>query len=109
MFMPTVTIEALPSGEKTKFEINEIKLMIANINGVAYAVQRICSHADADLSEGTLEGCVIECPLHGGMFDVRDGKVLSLPATQPLKTYPTKIENGMIFVDIPEIEVAESV
>ncbi|MCX6733650.1 MAG: non-heme iron oxygenase ferredoxin subunit [Candidatus Peregrinibacteria bacterium] len=106
MFMPTVSIENLKSGEKTKFEINGIKLMIANINDAAYAVQRYCSHAESDLTEGNLEGCVIECALHGAMFDVRDGKVLSLPATQPLKTYPTKIENGMILVDIPE--VAES-
>ncbi len=103
MFTPTISIEELTLGKKIKFEINGVKIMIANINGEAYAVQRSCSHAESDLTEGSLEGCVIECARHGAMFDVRDGKVLSLPATQPLKTYPTKIENGMVFVDIPEV------
>ena len=102
MFTPTVSIEELKPGEKMKFEINGLKLMIVNINGEAYATARSCSHAESDLTEGSLEGCVIECAHHGAMFDVRDGKVLSLPATQPLTIYPTKIENGMILVDIPE-------
>lgn len=102
MFTPTISIENLKPGEKTKYEINGTKLMIANINGEAYAVQLSCSHEKSDLTEGNLEGCVIECARHGAMFDIRDGKVLSLPATQPLKTYPTKIENGMILVDIPQ-------
>ena len=102
MFTPTLPIEQLESGKKTKFEINGIKLMIANVGGNVYATQRMCSHAESDLVEGNLEGCVIECAMHGAMFDITDGKVLSLPATSPLKTYPAKIENGMIMVDVPE-------
>lgn len=108
MFTPTIGIEQLEEGQKKPFEINGIKILMANINGVPYAVQRICSHAESDLAEGNLEGCVIECPLHGAMFDMRDGKVLSLPATQPLKSFPAKIENGIIMVDVPELEKEET-
>lgn len=99
MFTPTIAIETLKPGEKTGYELNGTKLMIANVGGNVYAVQKSCTHAETDLTEGNLEGCIIECPLHGAMFDITDGKVVSLPATAPLKTYPVKIENGMILID----------
>lgn len=104
MFTPTFPIEDLPSGSKKCATINGIELMIVNVNGNVYATQKSCTHAQTDLSEGNLEGCIIECPLHGAMFDVTDGRVMSLPAITPLKTYPAKIENGVIMVDIPEPE-----
>ncbi len=106
MFTPTFPIEDLASGSKKCTIINGIDLMIVNVNGNVYATQKSCSHAQTDLSEGNLEGCIIECPLHGAMFDVTDGRVLSLPAINPLKTYPAKIENGVIMVDVPEPESA---
>lgn len=99
MFTSTIPIEQLEPGKKTAFELNGTELMIANVGGSVYAMQRSCTHAETDLCEGNLEGCIIECPLHGAMFDITDGKVVSLPATAPLKTYPAKIENGMILVD----------
>jgi len=75
--------------------------MIANVNGNIYATQKTCTHDNEDLTQGHLEGSIIECP-NGSMFDMVDGRVLSLPAVSPLKTYPAKIENGMVMVDIPE-------
>jgi 3-phenylpropionate/trans-cinnamate dioxygenase ferredoxin subunit/naphthalene 1,2-dioxygenase system ferredoxin subunit len=99
MFNATVPIETLKPGEKIGYELNGTKLLIANVNGNIYAVEQSCTHEETNLAEGNLEGCIIECPLHGAMFDITDGKVVSLPATVPLKTYPAKIENGMIFID----------
>lgn len=108
MFSPTISIEQLTPGNKTAFTINDINLMIANVNGTIYATQKNCTHADEDLTEGHLEGSIIECPVHGAMFDIIDGRTLSLPAVPPLKTYPAKIENGIILVDVPELPVAPS-
>ena len=102
MFTPTISIEDLTPGSKKRITINGLELVIVNVGGNVYATQKNCTHSDTDLTEGNLEGCVIECPQHGAMFDVTDGRVLSLPAITPLKTYPAKIENGMIMVDIPE-------
>jgi nitrite reductase/ring-hydroxylating ferredoxin subunit len=65
-----------------------------------YAVGDVCSHEQAFLSEGFCEGFEIECPLHGSIFDVRTGDVKSLPATEPIKTYPVKVEDGAILVDV---------
>lgn len=102
MFTPTISIEDLPTGAKKCVTAGTAEVMIVNVQGSVYATQKICTHTNANLVDGSLEGCIIECPLHGAMFDVRDGKVMSLPATIPLKTFPAKIENGIIMVDVPE-------
>lgn len=102
MFSPTISIEQLTPGNKTAFTIHGIDLMLANVNGNIYATQKSCTHAEENLTEGHLEGSIIECPAHGAMFDIVNGRVLSLPAVTPLKTYPAKVENGIIMVDVPE-------
>jgi 3-phenylpropionate/trans-cinnamate dioxygenase ferredoxin subunit len=57
-----------------------------------YAVDDRCSHADVSLSEGDVEGCFIECWLHGSQFDLRTGEPTCLPATEPIATFATLIE-----------------
>lgn len=57
-----------------------------------FAVQDRCSHADVSLSEGEVDGCAIECWLHGSAFDLRSGLPLSLPAVEPIATYAVRIE-----------------
>jgi 3-phenylpropionate/trans-cinnamate dioxygenase ferredoxin subunit len=66
-----------------------------------YATDDTCSHAQASLSAGDidLEECTVECPYHASLFDIRTGRVLSLPANQPIKTYPIKVEGDEVFVD----------
>ena len=54
------------------------------------------------LEDGTLEGCVIECGLHFGSFDVRTGAVLAAPCTRPLRTYPVQICDGAVWLDLGE-------
>ena len=63
-----------------------------------HALDNVCTHAYARLSEGRLRGCRLICPLHGASFDVRDGSVLGLPATAPLKAHRLRIEEGRIEV-----------
>ncbi|MDA2989606.1 MAG: non-heme iron oxygenase ferredoxin subunit [Actinomycetota bacterium] len=57
-----------------------------------FAIGNRCSHADVDLSEGEVEGCALECWLHGSQFDLRTGMPLSPPAVQPVPTYTVVIE-----------------
>lgn len=59
-----------------------------------------CTHEEQHLEDGLVIGCVIECPLHGGRFDIATGKALSAPCTVDLKIYPTKVEDGVVFVDL---------
>ena len=64
-----------------------------------FATDGMCTHEDEHLEDGIVIDCVIECPLHQGRFDVRDGKALSAPVCVDLRTWPLKIENGDIFLD----------
>ena len=65
-----------------------------------YATDNICTHGHARLCDGFLEGHEIECPLHQGRFDVRDGTPLCDPVTDALRSYPVKIEGGRVFLRI---------
>ncbi|HET7690529.1 MAG TPA: non-heme iron oxygenase ferredoxin subunit [Nocardioidaceae bacterium] len=65
-----------------------------------YAIRDECSHAAIALSEGEVEGCEIECWLHGSRFDLRTGKPLSLPASEPVPVYPVKVEGDDVLVDL---------
>ncbi|MCA0906990.1 non-heme iron oxygenase ferredoxin subunit [Ruegeria marisrubri] len=65
-----------------------------------FATDGYCTHEEQHLEDGLVIDCVIECPLHGGRFDICTGKALSAPCTQDLKTYPVKIEGGQVFVQL---------
>jgi naphthalene 1,2-dioxygenase system ferredoxin subunit len=71
-----------------------------NVDGQVYATDNICTHGHARLCDGFLEGFEIECPLHQGKFDIRDGRPTCQPVTEAVRTYPVKIENGRVFVDL---------
>ncbi len=56
----------------------------------------LCTHGGANLCDGYFDGHIIECPLHQGYFDVRDGKALGAPATRPLRTFEARTDNGLV-------------
>ena len=65
-----------------------------------FAIDDVCTHAEASLSEGEQHGGVIECPRHGGQFDIKTGAAVHYPAFAPVDTYPVKVEDDGIFVDV---------
>jgi naphthalene 1,2-dioxygenase system ferredoxin subunit len=71
-----------------------------NVEGQVYATDNICTHGHARLCDGFLDGFEIECPLHQGKFDIRDGRPTCQPVTEAVRSYPVKIENGRVFVDL---------
>ena len=75
-------------------------LVVHAKDGGVHAVQNICTHAYAHMDEGRLRGHRLICPLHGASFDVRTGAVLGAPATQPLRTYPVRVTDGTIEVQV---------
>lgn len=70
--------------------------------GEVCATADICSHEYARLSEGWLQGCVVECPLHGGRFDVRTGRAAGRPATQDIATFETAVRGDEIWLKVDE-------
>lgn len=75
-------------------------IVLARSEGEIFALEDQCSHEDFLLSEGSVEGGRIECVLHGAKFDLRTGKAVCLPAVRPVRTFPVRIENGSIFVEV---------
>ena len=88
----------LAEGEVIGVEIAGRSIALYDADGDVFATDNICTHAYACLSDGWLDGEVIECPLHAARFDIRSGKVLDPPATEDLKTYPVRIVDGEIQV-----------
>jgi 3-phenylpropionate/trans-cinnamate dioxygenase ferredoxin component len=67
-----------------------------------YATEDTCTHAQSSLAAGEIDltDCTVECPYHASLFDIRTGNVLSLPANRPLKTYPVKVVDDDVLVEI---------
>ena len=113
-FIEVAKVSDLDNGMMKKVVIGERAILLAKAQGRFYAIDALCPHLQADLSEGTLRGTVLTCPLHGSQFDVRNGHVVgwtdlsgtllayakkSLPP-HPLPTYPVRIDGNRILVDI---------
>jgi 3-phenylpropionate/trans-cinnamate dioxygenase ferredoxin subunit len=85
-------------GEMRGFLVEGRDIVVCNSRQGWFALDNVCTHAYARLSEGRLRGCRLICPLHGASFDVRDGSVLGLPANAPLTAHRLRIEDGRVEV-----------
>jgi nitrite reductase/ring-hydroxylating ferredoxin subunit len=100
VFHPVARVGDIAPGELKYVEAGGKAICLANVNGEILAVDNACTHERASLSEGTLEGTRLQCPVHGGVFDVFSGEPLRYPAVQPVKTYSVRVEDGVILVGI---------
>jgi naphthalene 1,2-dioxygenase system ferredoxin subunit len=91
----------IPDDAALETGVDKLPLALYRVDGAVYCTTNLCTHAEAFLSDGYLEGYEIECPLHGARFDIRDGRVLCQPASADIATYVVKIENGEVYVDLP--------
>jgi nitrite reductase/ring-hydroxylating ferredoxin subunit len=81
-------------------QVGELDIAVYNIDGQFYATDNACTHAHALLSDGWLEGDIIECPLHGGRFEIKTGKGVAPPITCDLRTFPVRIQGNEIEVNV---------
>jgi len=79
-------------------EINGSVVAVFKVDNEYFAIQNRCSHAEASLSEGEVYDCKVECPLHGAEFDLKTGEALTLPATKPIATYTTEVNENSVLV-----------
>jgi len=97
-FVPVTKASELSPGAMTWVVIERERVLIANVDGIFYAIRDSCGHVGAPLSTGTLVGYVIECPLHYACFDVRTGKLLSGPTAADVPSYQVRVEDDTVFV-----------
>ena len=97
-FVPVARTSELSPGHIKWVVVDRERVLLANVDGTFYALQDACGHQRAPLSEGELEGYVIECPRHFAHFDVRTGKLLSGPASADVPTYEVRVQGDTIYV-----------
>ena len=97
-WIEAAALDELPAEDVKGVQVEGLDIALYRVEGEVYATSDICTHAQARLCEGFLEGHEIECPLHQGRFDIRSGKAMCAPLTEDLKVYPVKIEGGRVFI-----------
>ena len=95
-------VDEFPPGSVKIVRAGSVAVGVYNLNGKYCAIEDRCSHDDGPLAEGDfdLEDEVVVCPRHGSRFDICSGRPLTLPAYQPVETFPVVVEDGWIKVDI---------
>ncbi len=93
---------SLGPGEVRLVEVAGQRICLARTDDdELFAVDDTCSHEEESLSEGWLDGSCIECPAHNSTFDLRTGEALTLPATDPVRTFPVTVDGDDVLVDVP--------
>jgi NAD(P)H-dependent nitrite reductase small subunit len=81
-------------------KLGDCRIALYRLDGAIYALDDVCTHALALLSQGFIEHGAVECPLHGARFDIATGRCLSPPATVDLRTYAVRVEGGEVYVQV---------
>ena len=98
--MNTIKLSEFENTSVAKIDINGTTVAVFKVDEDYYAIQNMCSHSEADLADGEVYDCKVECPLHGAEFDLKTGEAVTLPATKPVNTYSVSIEDGYLFLEI---------
>jgi 3-phenylpropionate/trans-cinnamate dioxygenase ferredoxin component len=108
-FQPVCRLADLSPQSAKRFVVGGTTIAVARTDDGVFAVADRCSHADVSLADGEVDGCTIECWLHGSAFDLRTGRPLSLPAIEPVATYAVRLlgdgEDATVEVDPTPIRI----
>jgi naphthalene 1,2-dioxygenase ferredoxin component len=99
-WVPVAKVDDVPNGDVRTVRAAGKEFALYHVEGQFFATSALCTHGFARMSDGFLEGFEIECPLHQGKFDVRNGKGLCAPITEALASYPARVENGMVHIGL---------
>ena len=97
-----VPVDELPPGSVKIVTAGSLQIGVYNLNGTLCAIEDRCSHDDGPLCEGDFdaEEGVVVCPRHGATFDICSGRPLTLPAYEPVETFPVSVEDGIVKVEV---------
>ena len=86
-------------GTPLRVEAEGLVVAVFNLDGEYFVTDDACTHGPGSLGEGYVDGDVVECNFHGGQFNIRTGEVVAPPCMEPVKTYPARVENGMVVIE----------
>jgi nitrite reductase/ring-hydroxylating ferredoxin subunit len=87
-------------GTALKVETEGLSVAVFNVDGEFYTLDDLCTHGPGSLSQGYIEGDIVECNFHNGQFNIRTGEVVLPPCMIPAKAYPTTVENGKVMIEV---------
>jgi nitrite reductase (NADH) small subunit len=97
---PITSIENIPARQGRAVTVGGKELAIFNVNGRFLTIDNRCPHKGGPLSDGIVAGTTVVCPLHGWRYDLESGLAARAPAPACVATFPTRVENGIVFVDV---------
>lgn len=99
-FVRACSVAEVPVGTAIPIDLGgDAEIAVVNTIEGFFAIRDVCSHAEVPLSDGDVDGCTIECYMHGSRFDLRTGAPLELPAVVPVPTYPVRVDGGDLYLD----------
>jgi 3-phenylpropionate/trans-cinnamate dioxygenase ferredoxin subunit len=99
-FVRACAASEVADGQALRVEVDGLDVAIVRDGEDFYAIEDECSHAAVALSEGDVTGCEIECWMHGSRFDLRTGKPLGPPATEPVPVFPVRVAGDDVLIDL---------
>jgi 3-phenylpropionate/trans-cinnamate dioxygenase ferredoxin subunit len=93
---PVAPAASIAPGDYAQIEIDAQLIAVFNIHGTFYAIDDLCTHDGGELAGGAVEGDVVICPRHGARFCLRTGAALTPPAYEPVRTYETRVNDGIV-------------
>ena len=102
MKVKTINTSEISENSVKVVNVDDKDIAIFNVEGDFYAIDDLCSHAEASLAEGEVFDCKVECPLHGAEFDLKTGQAVTLPATNPVASYVISIEDEVIYLEMED-------
>ena len=100
MRLELCSTDDVAEGTALKVEHGDLALAVFNVEGTFYVMNDLCTHGPGSLSEGYIDGDVVECNFHQGQFNIRTGEIVAPPCMIPQTVYPVAIENGKVVIEI---------
>jgi naphthalene 1,2-dioxygenase ferredoxin component len=100
LWVDALSADDLPTDDVAGVAVAGRDIALYTVGDAVYATDNLCTHGHARLCDGFLDGHEIECPLHQGKFDVRNGQPSCAPVEAPLRSYPVKVEGGRVYLQI---------
>jgi 3-phenylpropionate/trans-cinnamate dioxygenase ferredoxin subunit len=103
-FVKAALLSELPEGGALGVEAGGVRIALAAVDGEVFAFADTCSHREFPLSLGEVDAatCTVTCEWHGAAFSLRDGAATCPPATRPVPVYGARVEQGAVYVDLPD-------
>jgi nitrite reductase/ring-hydroxylating ferredoxin subunit len=104
VWYPVAQVDEIEEGEAIQVQVGGESVALYNLGGTIHATHDTCTHANASLSEGYIDGDCVECPLHAGVFHIPSGKAMSGPVCAAVRVFRVRVEEQTILVETPSCQ-----